>query len=78
MTEAGIHSNLLRDVYVVMADPVPGDKWAMRFYVNPLVQLIWWGTVIILSGLLLSLSTSARRAGLKQAVGVPEQAKPAS
>ncbi|MCR4348196.1 MAG: heme lyase CcmF/NrfE family subunit [Sulfuricaulis sp.] len=62
MTESGIDSTLLRDVYVAMADSTGGDRWAVHVYVNPLVQLIWIGGLIILSGLFLSLSTR-RRAG---------------
>ena len=56
MTESGIDSTLLRDVYVALAEASGGDKWAVHVYVNPLVRFIWIGGLIILSGLLLSLS----------------------
>ena len=62
MTETGIDSTPLRDVYVVLAEPVSGEKWAVHVYVNPLVQFIWFGGVIILSGLGLSLSGRRQRA----------------
>jgi cytochrome c-type biogenesis protein CcmF len=63
-TESGIHSNLLRDVYVVIAEPVPGPgrvKWGVHVYVNPLVQWIWTGGFVVLLGLVLTLSTRKRR-----------------
>ena len=70
-TESGIHSNLLRDVYVVIAEPV-GEKWAMRAFVNPLVQFIWLGGVILIAGVLVSLSdklSPSRRRTLSRAEG---------
>jgi cytochrome c-type biogenesis protein CcmF len=56
MTESGIDSTMLRDVYVAMADAAGEGRWAVHVYVNPLVRFIWTGGLIILSGLLLSLS----------------------
>ena len=62
-TESGIHSTLWRDVYVVIADPVgEGNltKWGVHVYVNPLIQWIWGGGLIVLFGLGVTL-TSRRR-----------------
>jgi len=62
-TESGIHSTIWRDVYVVLAEPVTGDgqmKWGVHVYVNPLVEWIWGGGVIVLLGLALALSTRRR------------------
>jgi cytochrome c-type biogenesis protein CcmF len=56
MTESGIDSTPLRDVYTVVSEPVGQDRWSIHVYVNPLVQFIWGGGFIILSGLFLSLS----------------------
>ena len=71
MSETGIDSTLMRDVYVVLAEASAGDsgaaageKWAVHVYVNPLVGLIWTGGLIILLGLSFSLSDrSGRRQG---------------
>jgi cytochrome c-type biogenesis protein CcmF len=60
-TESGIDSTLLRDVYVVIADPVGGEKWGVRAYVNPLVQFIWFGGVIMLCGVAFSLSERRKK-----------------
>ena len=62
-TESGIHSTPLRDVYVVMSEPVPAEgqmKWGVHVYVNPLVQLIWIGGFVSLLGLAVSLSVRRR------------------
>jgi cytochrome c-type biogenesis protein CcmF len=64
-TETGIDSTPLRDVYVVLADPMnnawqPEAKWVVHVYINPLVQFIWWGGGVLLLGLLLGLSTRRR------------------
>ncbi|BAV33205.1 cytochrome C biogenesis protein CcmF [Sulfuricaulis limicola] len=56
MTETGIDSTMLRDVYVALGDTTSEGRWAVHVYVNPLVRFIWTGGLIILSGLLLSLS----------------------
>ena len=69
-TESGIHSTPWRDVYVVIAEPAPGQagmKWGVHIYVNPLVQWIWAGGFVVLLGLMLGLSTRRR---------VKEQAQP--
>ena len=71
-TEAGIHSTLLRDVYVVIAEPVgEGNqtKWGVHVYVNPLVEWIWLGGLVILFGIGFTLSFRARA---RSAVAVAE------
>ena len=50
-TEAAIHSTLMRDFYLVLAQR-EGQAWGVLVYVNPLVQLIWWGTGILLVSML--------------------------
>ena len=56
MTETGIDSTPLRDVYMVLADPAPGGRWGVHVYINPLVQFIWIGGLVVIAGLLLTLS----------------------
>jgi cytochrome c-type biogenesis protein CcmF len=74
MTETGIDSTPLRDVYVVLADPAPGGRWGVHVYMNPLVQLIWIGGVVVLLGLLLTL-TGRRRMRAAVPAAAPEPAK---
>ena len=75
MTESGIDSTLLRDVYVAMAESTSEGRWAVHVYVNPLVQLIWIGGVIILSGLFLSLSGRRRASESKDVDKAVQPAK---
>jgi cytochrome c-type biogenesis protein CcmF len=62
-TESGIHSTLLRDVYVVIAEPVSSEgrmKWGVHIHVFPLIQWLWGGGIVILAGLALTLSNPRR------------------
>ena len=49
-TEASIHSNLLRDLYIVLGEGNLTDGWTVRIYYNPLVIWIWIGSLIIFFG----------------------------
>jgi cytochrome c-type biogenesis protein CcmF len=60
MTETGIDSTPLRDVYVVIRDHT-GDKWVFHAFVNPLIQFLWLGGAVVLGGLGLALSSRASR-----------------
>ena len=62
MSETGIDSTPLRDVYVVMAESAGDGRWGMQVYVNPLVQFIWFGGFVIISGLALGLSRKRKPA----------------
>ena len=67
MTETSIDSTPLRDVYVVLGEALDERRWAVRVYVNPLVQFIWIGGAIMISGLGLSLSGRRRPVRVKEA-----------
>jgi cytochrome c-type biogenesis protein CcmF len=67
-TEAGIDPGLLRDLYVVLGDPVQGPaasggEQTVRIYVNPLVMWIWGGVAIMGLAGLWSLSDRRHRVG---------------
>jgi len=62
-TEAGIHANAWRDLYLVIAEPVASDgrmKWGVHVYIYPLIQWMWAGGFVILAGLVLTLSNPRR------------------
>jgi cytochrome c-type biogenesis protein CcmF len=70
MSETSIDSTPLRDVYVVLGEPLGDGRWSVHVYVNPLVQFIWIGGAIILGGLAVSLS--GRRKERKLALAMRE------
>ena len=55
MTEAGIDSNLLRDLFVALGDEFTDGSWGLRVYVKPFVLWIWLGAAIMALGALLSI-----------------------
>jgi cytochrome c-type biogenesis protein CcmF len=73
-SEAGIDMGLLRDLYVVLGDPVQGEAadagHTVRIYHNPLVMWIWGGVIIMGFAGVLSLSDRRHR------VGAPTPARP--
>jgi cytochrome c-type biogenesis protein CcmF len=58
-TESSIHSNWLRDVYVVIGES-HGERWSVHLYVNPLVEWIWFGGFVLIAGILIALSQRIR------------------
>jgi cytochrome c-type biogenesis protein CcmF len=68
-SEAGIYVALLGDLYVVLGDEAGDGAYAVRMYFNPLVRLIWIGTIIMFIGGALSLSDRRLR------VGAPRRAR---
>ncbi|MAH54536.1 MAG: heme lyase NrfEFG subunit NrfE [Candidatus Pelagibacter sp.] len=54
-TEASIHTNLLRDLYIVLGKGNINEGWIVRIYYNPLVIWIWIGASIIFLGGLFSM-----------------------
>ena len=60
-TEASIHTNLFRDLYVVLGDGNLNDGWIVRIYYNPLVIWIWIGAAIIFLGGIISLQNNIKK-----------------
>ena len=58
MTEAGIHSGLLGDVYVALGEPLgaaddpdrAAGAWAVRLHIKPFVRWIWLGAALMALG----------------------------
>ena len=59
-TEVSIHTNLLRDLYIVLGEGNLNDGWIVRIYYNPLVIWIWIGVLIIVMGGLLALNNNLK------------------
>ncbi len=54
MTEAGIDTGFLRDIYVALGEPINENAWGMRLYYKPFIQWIWLGTALMAFGGLLA------------------------
>ena len=59
-SEASIHTNVLRDLYIVLGEGNLNDGWTVRIYYNPLVIWIWIGALTIFLGGLISINRSLR------------------
>ena len=57
-TEAYIHTNLFRDLYIVLGDGNKNNGWVIKIYYNPLVVWIWIGALVIFIGGLMSIVKS--------------------
>jgi cytochrome c-type biogenesis protein CcmF len=60
-SEASIHTNLVRDLYIVLGEGNLSDGWVVKIYYNPLVIWIWIGVLIIFCGGILSLNRSFKK-----------------
>ena len=68
-TEVGIHSYWSGDLYVSMGDAINTGGRTVRVYFNPLVPLIWFGSLVMFIGGMVSLFDRRYR------VGAPKRAK---
>jgi len=66
MTEAAIHSSLVRDLYVSMGEPVGDGAWAVRVYYKPFVSWIWGGAAIMALGGMIALTDPRYRMSLSR------------
>jgi len=59
MTEAGIQTTMLRDVYVALGEPInvnePEGNWAVRVYVKPMIAWLWLGAIVMALGGIISM-----------------------
>jgi cytochrome c-type biogenesis protein CcmF len=59
--EASIHTNLFRDLYIVLGEGNVTDGWVVRIYYNPLVIWIWIGSLLIFLGGIVSLNFNLKK-----------------
>ena len=60
-TEASIHTNLFRDLYIVLGEGNLNDGWVVKIYYNPLVIWIWIGSIVIFIGGIASININLRK-----------------
>ncbi|MDP2112279.1 MAG: heme lyase CcmF/NrfE family subunit [Thiobacillus sp.] len=52
MTEASVHPNFFRDIYVAMGELLDdqGDTWTVRLFYKPFINWLWLGTLFMVVG----------------------------
>ena len=60
-SEVSIHTNLFRDLYIVLGEGSAKNGWTVRSYYNPLVIWIWIGSLAIFLGGVLSTNKNLRK-----------------
>jgi len=54
MNIPGAHSTLENDFYVLLVGVQPDGRVTFKVYINPLINLVWWGGIILIIGTLVS------------------------
>jgi cytochrome c-type biogenesis protein CcmF len=68
MTEASILTGLFGDLYVSLGEPIPGtNAWAVRVYIKPFVDWIWFGCFMMALGGILAISDRRYRIHARKA-----------
>lgn len=67
MTEAGINSGVTRDLFVALGEQLPNGEWALRIYVKPFINWIWFGAIVMVIGGVLSMTDKRYRLAKKAA-----------
>ena len=75
MTEAAIDTNILRDVFVALGEPLGDNAWSLRLRVKPLIRLLWLGVALMALGGLVAVTDRRYRAPVRQTE--PARAQPA-
>jgi cytochrome c-type biogenesis protein CcmF len=67
MTEAAIHPNFFRDVYVALGEPLDDQarSWAVRVFHKPYINWLWFGALMMVIGGFLAASDRRYRIAVK-------------
>lgn len=67
MTEASIHPNIFRDVYVALGEPLDEEArtWAVRLFHKPFINWLWIGALMLVIGGFLAASDRRYRIAVK-------------
>jgi cytochrome c-type biogenesis protein CcmF len=66
MTEAAIDTNILRDVFVALGEPLGDDAWSLRLQVKPLIAFLWLGSGLMAVGGLIAITDRRYRVAARQ------------
>jgi len=60
-SEVYIHTNLIRDLYIVLGEGNSKDGWTVKIYYNPLVIWIWIGALFLFFGGIIATKQNLRK-----------------
>ena len=61
LTEAAIHANIWRDVYVSLGNQLEDGSWTFRLQIKPLMRWVWAGGVLMALGSAIAIIAVVRR-----------------
>jgi len=73
MTEAAIHTNVLRDVFVALGEPLGDNAWSLRLQVKPLIGFLWLGSGLMALGGFIAITDRRYRVAARQTQQVAAQ-----
>jgi cytochrome c-type biogenesis protein CcmF len=56
MTEAGIHVNWNKDLFIALGDQLGNDTWSVRIQYKPMIRFIWLGALVMALGGLIAVT----------------------
>ncbi len=62
MTEAGIHVNWNKDLFIALGDQLGNDAWSVRIQYKPMIRFIWLGALVMALGGLIAVTDRRYRA----------------
>ena len=68
MTEASVHPNIFRDIYVAMGERLEGQSgaWTVRLFYKPFINWLWLGALFMVVGGFLAASDKRYRIALRR------------
>jgi len=63
MTEAGIHVNWNKDLFIALGDQLGNNTWSVRIQYKPMIRFIWLGALVMALGGLIAVSDRRYRSG---------------
>ena len=67
MTEASVHPNLFRDIYVAMGEPIgESGAWTVRLFHKPFINWLWLGALFMVVGGFMAAADRRYRIALRR------------
>ncbi|MBW8457566.1 MAG: heme lyase CcmF/NrfE family subunit [Thiobacillus sp.] len=68
MSEASVHPNIFRDIYVAMGEPLDDQSgaWTVRLFYKPFINWLWFGALFMVAGGFMAASDKRYRIALRR------------